>query len=147
MKAKNLFRLLPCVMLLVGGLSFASCSDDDNNGDNGNANLDAEEQAVVAENEFARIASVLAQPSELGSNWASQKLEPAVGRPVEGNTSVRMVAVADEKEALDFYNGLTGQHLPAGTTGNTWTYPGIGSLSYEKRGEADCYAVIHVDIR
>ncbi|MCI7315209.1 MAG: hypothetical protein MR516_02960, partial [Bacteroidales bacterium] len=100
MKAKNLFRLLPCVMLLIGGLSFASCSDDDNNGDNGNANLDAEEQAVVAENEFARIASVLAQPSELGSDWASQTLEPAVGRPVEGNTSVRMVAVVDEKEAL-----------------------------------------------
>lgn len=147
MKAKNLFRLLPCVMLLIGGLSFASCSDDDNNGGNGNANLDAEEQAVVAENEFARIASVLAQPTELGSNWASQTLKPAVGRPVEGNTSVRMVAVVDEKEALDFYNGLTGQHLAEGTTGNTWTYPGIGSLSYEKRNEADCFAVIDVDIR
>ena len=147
MKAKNLFRLLPCVMLLIGGLSFASCSDDDNNGDNGNANLDAEEQAIVAENEFARIASVLAQPSELGSDWASQTLEPAVGRPVEGNSSVRMVAVVDEKEALDFYNGLTGQHLAEGTTGNTWTYPGIGALSYEKRNEADCYAVVDVDIR
>ena len=147
MKAKNLFRLLPCVMLLIGGLSFASCSDDDNDGGNGNADIDTEEQAIVAENEFARIASVLAQPSELGSNWASQTLKPAVGRPVEGNTSVRMVAVVDEKEALDFYNGLTGQHLAEGTTGNTWTYPGIGSLSYEKRNEADCFAVIDVDIR
>ena len=147
MKKNTLWRLLSCTLLLVGCLSFGACSDDDNDGGNGNADIDTEEQAVVAENEFARIASVLAQPTELGSNWASQTLEPAVGRPVEGNTSVRMVAVVDEKEALDFYNGLTGQHLPAGTTGNTWTYPGIGSLSYEKRGEADCYAVIHVDIR
>ena len=37
--------------------------------------------------------------------------------------------------------------MAEGTTGNTWTYPGIGALSYEKRNEADCYAVIHVDIR
>ena len=147
MKKNTLWRLLSCTLLLVGCLSFGACSDDDNDGGNGNADIDTEEQAIVAENEFARIASVLAQPSELGSNWASQKLEPAVGRPVEGNTSVRMVAVVDEKEALDFYNGLTGQHLAEGTTGNTWTYPGIGSLSYEKRNEADCYAVIHVDIR
>ena len=147
MKKNTLWRLLSCTLLLVGCLSFGACSDDDNDGGNGNADIDTEEQAIVAENEFARIASVLAQPSELGSDWASQTLEPAVGRPVEGNSSVRMVAVVDEKEALDFYNGLTGQHLAEGTTGNTWTYPGIGSLSYEKRGEADCYAVIHVDIR
>ena len=147
MKKNTLWRLLSCTLLLVGCLSFGACSDDDNDGGNGNADIDTEEQAIVAENEFARIASVLAKPTELGSDWASQTLEPAVGRPVEGNTSVRMVAVADEKEALDFYNGLTGQHLPAGTTGNTWTYPGIGALSYEKRNEADCYAVIHVDIR
>ena len=147
MKKNTLWRLLSCTLLLVGCLSFGACSDDDNDGGNGNADIDTEEQAIVAENEFARIASVLAKPTELGSDWASQTLEPAVGRPVEGNSSVHMVAVADEKEALDFYNGLTGQHLPAGTTGNTWTYPGIGSLSYEKRGEADCYAVIHVDIR
>ena len=40
MKAKNLFRLLPCVMLLIGGLSFASCNDDDNDGANGNADID-----------------------------------------------------------------------------------------------------------
>ena len=147
MKKNALWRLLSCTLLLVGCLSFGACSDDDNDGGNGNADIDTEEQAIVAENEFARIASVLAQPTELGSNWASQTLKPAVGRPVEGNTSVHMVAVADEKEALDFYNGLTGQHLAEGTTGNTWTYPGIGALSYEKRNEADCYAVIHVDIR
>ena len=147
MKKNTLWRLLSCTLLLVGCLSFGACSDDDNDGGNGNADIDTEEQAIVAENEFARIASVLAKPTELGSDWASQTLEPAVGRPVEGNTSVRMVAVADEKEALDFYNGLTGQHLAEGTTGNTWTYPGIGALSYEKRNEADCYAVIHVDIR
>ena len=141
-------NLLWAALVLAGSLSLGACSDDDNDGGgNGNADIDTEEQAIVAENEFARIASVLAQPTELGSNWASQTLKPAVGRPVEGNTSVRMVAVVDEKEALDFYNGLTGQHLPAGTTGNTWTYPGIGSLSYEKRNEADCFAVIDVDIR
>ena len=147
MKKNTLWRLLSCTLLLVGCLSFGACSDDDNDGGNGNADIDTEEQAIVAENEFARIASVLAKPTELGSDWASQTLEPAVGRPVEGNTSVHMVAVADEKEALDFYNGLTGQHLAEGTTGNTWTYPGIGSLSYEKRNEADCFAVIDVDIR
>ena len=147
MKKNTLWRLLSCTLLLVGCLSFGACSDDDNDGGNGNADIDTEEQAIVAENEFARIASVLAKPTELGSDWASQTLEPAVGRPVEGNSSVHMVAVADEKEALDFYNGLTGQHLAEGTTGNTWTYPGIGALSYEKRNEADCYAVIHVDIR
>ena len=141
-------NLLWAALVLAGSLSLGACSDDDNDGGgNGNADIDTEEQAIVAENEFARIASVLAQPTELGSNWASQTLKPAVGRPVEGNTSVRMVAVVDEKEALDFYNGLTGQHLAEGTTGNTWTYPGIGSLSYEKRNEADCFAVIHVDIR
>ncbi|MCI6726718.1 MAG: hypothetical protein MR446_09830 [Bacteroidales bacterium] len=147
MKKNTLWRLLSCTLLLVGCLSFGACSDDDNDGGNGNADIDTEEQAIVAENEFARIASVLAKPTELGSDWASQTLEPAVGRPVEGNTSVHMVAVADEKEALDFYNGLTGQHLAEGTTGNTWTYPGIGSLSYEKRNEADCFAVVDVDIR
>ena len=147
MKKNTLWRLLSCTLLLVGCLSFGACSDDDNDGGNGNADIDTEEQAIVAENEFARIASVLAKPTELGSDWASQTLEPAVGRPVEGSTGGRMGAVADEKEALDFYNGLTGQHLAEGTTGNTWTYPGIGALSYEKRNEADCYAVIHVDIR
>ena len=147
MKKNTLWRLLSCTLLLVGCLSFGACSDDDNDGGNGNADIDTEEQAIVAENEFARIASVLAKPTELGSDWASQTLEPAVGRPVEGNSSVHMVAVADEAEAIAFYNGLTGQHLPAGTTGNTWTYPGIGALSYEKRNEADCFAVIDVDIR
>ena len=141
-------NLLWAALVLAGSLSLGACSDDDNDGGgNGNADIDTEEQAIVAENEFARIASVLAKPTELGSDWASQTLEPAVGRPVEGNSSVHMVAVADEAEAIAFYNGLTGQHLPAGTTGNTWTYPGIGALSYEKRNEADCFAVIDVDIR
>ena len=113
-------NLLWAALVLAGSLSLGACSDDDNDGGgNGNADIDTEEQAIVAENEFARIASVLAQPTELGRDWASQTLEPAVGRPVEGNTSVHMVAVADEAETQ--------------TAEKYWPFPTYGDLLFGVR--------------
>ena len=145
MKAKTLFRMLPCALLLAGGLYLTSCSDDDDV--SGAANQELTDVDSDTADKLSRMLVALSPSSELGKGWAQQTYEVVEGEPVDGNHAVRMIAVSGEEEARSFYQSLTGYLLKQGTTSDTWHCDGLGDLTYTWKGQSDCYATVDISIK
>ena len=104
MKTQTLIRLLPCTLLLAGGLSFTACSDDDTPSIP-NTELTDTESATAQE--LSRVLSMLAEDGELSSGWATRTVEPTEGVVLdESKPFVRSMAVNDLDEARSYFEAL-----------------------------------------
>ena len=100
MKAKTLFRILPCALLLAGGLYLTSCSDDDDV--SGAANQELTDVDSDTADNLSRMLVALSPSSELGKGWAQQTYEVVGGETADGNHAVRMIAVRGAGGARSF---------------------------------------------
>ena len=146
MKTQTLIRLLPCTLLLAGGLSFTACSDDDDTPSIPNTELTDTESATAQE--LSRVLSMLAEDGELSSGWATRTVEPTEGVVLdESKPFVRSMAVNDLDEARSYFEALSGESLAAGSTSATWQCAGLGSLTYTEVKRPDCLATIEVNLK
>ena len=71
MKTHSLIRLLPCTLLLAGGLSFTACSDDDDTSSIPDTELTDTESATAQE--LSRLLGMLCEDEELSTGWATHR--------------------------------------------------------------------------
>ena len=129
-----------------------SCSDDDDNDNDGRT---AEE---IAQDPYAKdtpagdalltLVSQLATTADtLPDNWKTATFEPTIGKVLGSNQYERTITVANSSEALRRYNSLTGKNLPEGTTTDTYTVDGVGTLTFTATSNSAETAVVDVNIK
>ena len=142
---KNIFRLHQFIIaILVAGV-MVSC---DKHNDLKDPNFTQEELAeMAAADKFAAANSVyraLALIDELPDNWESTTFTPAEGVPVdEANTDTRNVISTGADQAKSYFLSIVPDE---GLNGDSWSHDGVGTLTYRAVNEANCYAVIDVNL-
>lgn len=98
-------------------------------------------QKFAAANSVYRALGLL---NELPDNWESATYTPAEGVPVdEANTDIRNVISTGAAHAKSYFLSI----VPGlGLNGDTWSHEGVGTLTYRAVNEANCYAVIDVNL-
>lgn len=144
MKANTLIRLLPAALLALGSTAFTACSDDDDTATIPSQELTDADSPTAGQ--LSRLLNVLSETSDVTEGWATTQYPVTEGEPDPAHSSVRLVAVASEQEALSYYASLCGEDLAEGTKQHTWSCPGLGSLTYTYKGEPACHATIDVAI-
>ena len=134
-----------CAVLVAGAL--VSC-DKEGDVPTQEPEFTQEELAEMAAAEkFAAANSVyraLALIDELPDNWEGATYTPAVGVAVdEANADVRNVISTDADHAKGYFLSIVPDE---GLSGNSWSHEGVGTLTYRTVNEANCYAVIDVDL-
>ena len=146
MKTHSLIRLLPCTLLLAGGLSFTACSDDDDTSSIPDTELTDTESATAQE--LSRLLGMLCEDEELSTGWATRTVPPTVGQALDPtNPFVRTMTVASEAEAREYFRDLAGFFDKDDADKTTWQCAGIGTLAYQPLNQSDCFATISVDIK
>ena len=146
MKTHSLIRLLPCTLLLAGGLSFTACSDDDDTSSIPDTELTDTESATAQE--LSRLLGMLCEDEELSTGWATRTVPPTVGQALDPtNPFVRTMTVANEDEAREYFLALAGYIAKDDADKTTWQCAGIGTLAYQPLNQSDCFATISVDIK
>ena len=146
MKTQTLIRLLPCTLLLAGGLSFTACSDDDDTSSIPDTELTDTESATAQE--LSRLLGMLCEDEELSTGWATRTVPPTVGQALDPtNPFVRTMTVASEAEAREYFRDLAGYIAKDDAGKTTWQCAGIGTLAYQPLNQSDCFATISVNIK
>ena len=139
---KNI-KITGCMLLIAGFM--VSC---DKHNDIQDSNFTQEELAEMAvADKFAAANSVyraLALIDELPDNWESITYTPAEGVPVdEANTDTRNVISTGADQAKSYFLSIVPDE---GLNGDSWSHDGVGTLTYRAVNEANCYAVIDVNL-
>ena len=138
--------------LLVGGLSLAatSCKDDDkdseNNG-NGNGEPTAEEIATDNANTFWGVAANLVSPFDVTAEYEDKTFEPTIGKPLNGNSTIRVVSTGNMSAAAKRFADLTGVEIDENTTTYTYQDDAVGTLTYTKTNDGTSLAKVDVNIK
>ena len=123
----------------------ASCNKDNGPQDPDFTKEELAEMAAV--DRFAAANSVyraLGLLNELPDNWKSQTYVPQVGVPVdESTTDVRNVISTGADHARSYFLSIVPD---LGQIGDSWSHEGVGSLTYREVNEANCYAIIDVNL-
>ena len=139
---KNI-KIIGFVLFIAGFM--VSC---DKHNDLKDSNFTPEELAeMAAADKFAAANSVyraLALIDELPDNWESTTFTPAEGVPVdEANTDTRNVISTGADQAKSYFLSIVPDE---GLNGDSWSHDGVGTLTYRAVNEANCYAVIDVNL-
>lgn len=143
--------MVAVVLTAVLGLSFVSCSDDDEEktedytdptdpyGKNSAA-------GIACFNLLSQLAGV---DEDLPDNWKSgATFNPIEGMVLDESTPlVRSVVVDDLAGAADYYNNLTDKSISASTTNDTWKVDDVGTLTYTAVNQSNCFATIDVNVK
>ena len=143
---KNIFRLQQLFLAILMAGAIVSC-DKDNDLDKGQEFTPEELAEMAAADKFAAANSVyraLALIDELPDNWESTTFTPAEGVPVdEANTDTRNVISTGADQAKSYFLSIVPDE---GLNGDSWSHDGVGTLTYRAVNEANCYAVIDVNL-
>ena len=142
---KNIFRLHQFIIAILVAGAMVSC---DKHNDLKDPNFTPEELAeMAAADKFAAANSVyraLALIDELPDNWENTTFTPAEGVPVdEANTDTRNVISTGADQAKSYFLSIVPDE---GLSGDSWSHDGVGTLTYRAVNEANCYAVIDVNL-
>ena len=144
---KNLFKIQHIFFAVLVAVATVSC---DKEGDVPTVEpefTDSELAEMAAVDKFAAANSVyraLALIDELPDNWEGATYTPAVGVAVdEANADVRNVISTGADHAKGYFLSIVPD---LGLEGNTWSHEGVGTLTFKAVNEANCYAVIDVDL-
>ena len=142
---KNIFRLHQFIIAILVAGAMVSC---DKHNDLKDPNFTPEELAeMAAADKFAAANSVyraLALIDELPDNWENTTFTPAEGVPVdEANTDTRNVISTGADQAKSYFLSIVPDE---GLNGDSWSHDGVGTLTYRAVNEANCYAVIDVNL-
>ena len=151
MNMKKYFRFALMAVLTVG-LSFAatSCKDDDKDSDNngnGNGEPTAEEIAIDNANTFWGVAANLVSPFDVTAEYEDKTFEPTIGKPLNGNSTIRVVSTGNMSAAAKRFADLTGAEIDENTTTYTYQDDAVGTLTYTKTNDGTSLAKVDVNIK
>ena len=149
MMKKNLFKLQHIFFALIVAVAMVSCSEKEVPTPQPQEPEFTEEELaeMAAADKFVAANSVyraLALLNELPDNWESATYTPAEGVPVdEANSDIRNVISTGADHAKSYFLSIVPD---LGLNGDTWSHEGVGTLTFKAVNEANCYAVIEVDL-
>ena len=132
---------------LVCGLSmtFVACSDDD---DDSKSEEEKYEEAQNAANLFWDVVGQLTSTIDMDTNYEGKTFEPTIGTPLDGNSTVRVVATEDLASAAGrFANLVNVSDVDENTNDYTWKNDAVGTLTYHKSNDGQSLATVDVNIR
>ena len=141
-------KFLP-IFLLAPAALFCACSDDDDTAAGKQDQIAADDKLSEQAVSLLTILHALAEVDSLPDGWnhASYSVNATYGRALDAaNPYVRSAAVSGAEEAVAVFNNLTDADADATTQTKTWSYDGIGSLTYTLKNQTDCVATIDVDV-
>ena len=140
-----IFKLQPLFLAILVAGAMASCNKDNGPQEPDFTKEELAEMAAV--DRFAAANSVyraLGLLNELPDNWESKTYVPQVGVPVdEATTDVRNVISTGADHARSYFLSIVPD---LGQIGDSWSHEGVGSLTYREVNEANCYAIIDVNL-
>ena len=141
----SIFKLQPLFFAILVAGAMASCNKDNGPQEPDFTKEELAEMAAV--DRFAAANSVyraLGLLNELPDNWESKTYVPQVGVPVdEATTDVRNVISTGADHARSYFLSIVPD---LGQIGDSWSHEGVGSLTYREVNEANCYAIIDVNL-
>lgn len=148
---KKSFKLF-LAMLLIGSfaLSFSSCKDSENAGDDPNSPEHiAQSKQTDAAQALLSILSFTSEIDSLPDNWElhSDVIDPTVGIVKDAATPfVRYIPVLNKEEAIDKYNSFADEKISKDATSASWNIEGVGSLNFQVLDQPDVFATLDVNI-
>ena len=134
---------------LTVGLSFAvtSCKDDDKDKGNGDGEPTAEEIATDNATTFWGVAANLVSPFDVTVEYEDKTFEPTIGKPLNGNSTIRVVSTGNMSAAAKRFADLTGAEIDENTTTYTYQDDAVGTLTYTKTNDGTSLATVDVNIK
>ena len=144
---KNFFKLQHAFFAAFVAVALVAC-DKEGDVSTVEPEFTQEELAeMAAADKFAAANSVyraLALIDELPDNWESATYTPAEGVPVdEANSDIRNVISTGAEQAKQYFLSIVPD---LGLDGDSWSHEGVGTLTFKAVDEANCYAVIDVNL-
>ena len=144
---KNLFKIQHIFFAVLVAVVMVSCDKEGDVPTQEPEFTESELAEMAAADKFAAANSVyraLALINELPDNWEGATYTPAVGVAVdEANADVRNVISTGADHAKGYFLSIVPDE---GLSGNSWSHEGVGTLTFKAVNEANCYAVIDVDL-
>ena len=148
MYMKKIFNFA-LIAATVCGLSFAvtSCKDDDNNSENNNGGTEQAEGTMNEAQRFWNVAGHLVSPFDMTDDYKDKTFEPTIGEPLEGSSTIRVVAADNMDVVASLYNDMTDAGISASTASHTFEDGAVGTLTYTKSTDGKSLATIDVNIK
>ena len=142
-------------------LGFLSCSntEDDNNSSSDELELESAAFSVLRSlTDLSKYDPEAVKEDDddeyigietLPSNWKSMTFACDQGVALDGDDSVRIIAVSGVADAKDFFFSMIGEEVDENDLSGlyTWDCQGLGSLTFKEiSGDKDLYATIDVNI-
>ena len=159
MKATRFHQWLIIVALMGGmGVGVTSCKDSDKDDSTNNDAKSEMTEEELAQDPYGkqtdkamtllRIVGQLTDVTELPNQWESTTYEPTNGFVGDdGNPYSRTQSVSGAADAARRFNSLTGAGIDSTTTSYSWSYDGLGTMTYRLTGDATQVATVDVDLQ
>ena len=102
-----------CIVLLGLSMSVTSCKDDD---DDNKSEEQKEQEALQKADAFWDVVGQLTSTDNYTADYRDKTFEPTIGEPLEGNSTVRVVATNDMASALIPWPCITTRIILPGIT-------------------------------
>ena len=139
--------MLMASVVLGLGMSVTSCKDDD---DDKKSEEQKEQEAQEAQQQADAFWAVVGQLTSIDNytiDYQNKTFEPTIGEPLEGNSTVRVVATNDMASAAERFANLVGASIDANTSNYTYTNDNVGTLTYTKTDNGQSWATVDVNIK
>ena len=148
MYMKKIFNFA-LIAATVCSISFAvtSCKDDDNNSENNNGGTEQAEGTMNEAQRFWNVAGHLVSPFDMTDDYKDKTFEPTIGEPLEGSSTIRVVAADNMDVVASLYNDMTDAGISASTASHTFEDGAVGTLTYTKSTDGKSLATIDVSIQ
>ena len=135
--------------VLTVGLSLAvtSCKDDDKNSGNNNGGTEQAEGTMNEAQRFWNVAGHLVSPFDMTDDYKDKTFEPTIGEPLEGSSTIRVVAADNMDVVASLYNDMTDAGISASTASHNFEDDAVGTLTYTKSTDGKSLATIDVSIQ
>ena len=127
------------------GMTFVSCSDDD---DEPKSEEQKEQEAEQKASNFWNVVGQLVSVDDVTDDYEGKTFEPTIGMPDATNATTRIVNTNDMQTAAQrFANLVDAKGINENTTSYKWSDPEIGSMTYTRGGDPSNWATVDVDIK
>jgi hypothetical protein len=137
--------MLMAAVVLGLGMSVTSCKDDDD--DKGGSSEKQQAEQAEKTDAFWGIVGQLTSIDNYTIDYQDKTFEPTIGEPLEGNSTVRVVATNDMASAAARFASLVGVSIDPSTSSYTYTNDAVGTLTYTKTDNGQSWATVDVNIK
>ena len=125
------------------GMTFVSCSDDDDESIEERREREAQQKA----SKFWNVVGQLVSVDDATEDYEGKTFEATYGMPDPTNATTRIVNTNDMQTAAQrFANLVDAKGINENTASYTWSDPEIGSMTYTRGGTPAEWATVDVDI-